>query len=256
MIDLEGLTVREIADLISVKLSRGMSQTQIAKHLGKSKTWVSQYAAMLDLPPPVADAVARGQVHDVTLINELAAAYEEDPTAVADLLQNAQKRPTRAQVKSIRAQAKPRRQSDRRRDFCADFGARQGSDLQQQGGRVQHDQLQGTNLLLRQGSMDALNRLIDIAREDTPQSKQVADFLLAWLNATNCGGFDLTDLWAVNSEVFADILMVINFIGRTRWYPTELSASISHAFDDLLCRWRPNLVASATNLGTEHRSAV
>ena len=39
----------------------------------------------------------------------------------------------------------------------------------------------------------ALERLIDIAQRDTGQSRRVADFLLAWWNAGECGGFDLTD---------------------------------------------------------------
>jgi len=39
----------------------------------------------------------------------------------------------------------------------------------------------------------ALDRLIQIAKGGTGQSRKVANFLLAWWNAEACGGFDLTD---------------------------------------------------------------
>jgi hypothetical protein len=44
----------------------------------------------------------------------------------------------------------------------------------------------------------ALERLIRIANRDTGQSRRVASFLLAWWNAEECGGFDLTDLWGID----------------------------------------------------------
>ena len=40
----------------------------------------------------------------------------------------------------------------------------------------------------------ALERLIKIAQGDTGQTHRVADFLLAWWNAGDCGSFDLTNL--------------------------------------------------------------
>ena len=45
--------------------------------------------------------------------------------------------------------------------------------------------------------MEALRRLVAIAKKDHGQSRRVANFLLAWWNPNTCGGFDLTDLWAV-----------------------------------------------------------
>lgn len=41
----------------------------------------------------------------------------------------------------------------------------------------------------------AICRLVQIAKGDTGQNRGVANFLLAWWNAEECGGFDLTDLW-------------------------------------------------------------
>ena len=78
----ENLTARELADYMGRKLSQGMTQAQIAKALGKTKGYVSQYVGMLNLPDPVAQAVVAGHVNDVTVANELARAYRDDPAAV------------------------------------------------------------------------------------------------------------------------------------------------------------------------------
>jgi len=39
--------------------------------------------------------------------------------------------------------------------------------------------------------LEALARLIEIAQKDTGQSRRVADFLLAWHNAAENGGWDM-----------------------------------------------------------------
>lgn len=103
----EALTSREIADFIGSAQAEGHSLTDIARLLGKSKAFVSQHAALLDLPEPVAKAFQGGQVKDVTLVNELVRAHRENPKAVeATLAQTddclAAKQLTRAKVKSLR----------------------------------------------------------------------------------------------------------------------------------------------------------
>jgi hypothetical protein len=55
----------------------------------------------------------------------------------------------------------------------------------------------------------ALDRLIAIARRDTGQSKKVADFLLSCWNASECGGWDITDAWAVDAEIKKDMITVL-----------------------------------------------
>jgi hypothetical protein len=57
-------------------------------------------------------------------------------------------------------------------------------------------------------STAALERLIQIAEGDTGQSRIVANFLLAWWNAGECGGFDLTDVWGVDTSIAVDMLRV------------------------------------------------
>ena len=55
-----------------------------------------------------------------------------------------------------------------------------------------------TELTIRERS--ALERLMAIAQRDTGQSARVANFLLAWWNAAECGGFDLTDAWSLDED--------------------------------------------------------
>lgn len=40
----------------------------------------------------------------------------------------------------------------------------------------------------------ALEKLLNVAHEDSGQGRRVANFILAWWNAGVHGGFDLTDL--------------------------------------------------------------
>lgn len=75
--------------------------------------------------------------------------------------------------------------------------------------------------------MEALGRLLDIARRDTGQSRRVADFLLAWHNAEENGGWDPADLWAVDAAVDAaiadDMVAVLGLIRRSHGkYPNDL----------------------------------
>src|ERR1700760_1929807 len=72
------------------------------------------------------------------------------------------------------------------------------------------------------GERTALNRLVVLAQSDTGQSRRVADFLLAWWNAGECGGFDLTNLWGVDSSIAEDMITIFNYIARSRSYPDTL----------------------------------
>lgn len=90
--------------------------------------------------------------------------------------------------------------------------------------------------------MDALRRLIQIAKGDTGQSRKVASFLLAWWNASTCGGFDLTDLWGVDTTIRKDMLDVLALVGRSQLYPHGLDLSLRADFEQILAAWRPGLV--------------
>lgn len=86
----------------------------------------------------------------------------------------------------------------------------------------------------------ALDRLIKIAQADTGQSRKVADFLLSWWNATTCGGFDPTDLWAVDARIAQDMIHAIHLIAEASAYPDTLG--YRSEFDGLVRQWRPHLL--------------
>ena len=84
---------------------------------------------------------------------------------------------------------------------------------------------------------DALERLIDIARGDTGQSRKVANFLLAWWNAEECGGFDLTDVWCVDQSIAADMQTVFALLAASRRYPDAMG--YGKQFEAIVHAWRP-----------------
>lgn len=266
----EGLNGRETADFIGGKLAQGLTQAEIARKLGKSKAWVNMHAAMLDLPEPVAEAVANGQITDVTLAKELVVAHRENPNAVKELLSSPQQKPTRAAVKALRqstdGKSKSKERSALHNPQPAEHSAagmagenastsadesiqasESSGDAQQQFERRrmqrEKEERDGSSPAQQNSAMDALQRLIEIALRDTGQSKRVADFLLSWWNATSCGGFDLTDLWSVDSEIADDMIAVIGLIRRSRAYPDTFGTRIYEQFRAILDRWRPELVA-------------
>jgi len=88
--------------------------------------------------------------------------------------------------------------------------------------------------------LDALGRLVEIAKGDTGQSRRVADFLLAWWNAGQCGGFDLTNLWAVDRAIADDMAAVVSLIATVHNYPDTLG--YGEDFEQIVAAWRPELV--------------
>jgi hypothetical protein len=85
----------------------------------------------------------------------------------------------------------------------------------------------------------ALERLIAIAQSDTGQARRVADFLLAWWNAGECGGFDLTNLWGVDASIAEDMVIVFGYVARANAYPDALGFNVQ--FQSIVRSWRPEL---------------
>ena len=69
----------------------------------------------------------------------------------------------------------------------------------------------------------AIRRLLSIALRDTGQSRRVADFLLAWYNAEENGGWNPADLWAVDQQIADDMMLVLGLIhkGDRGKYPND-----------------------------------
>lgn len=87
----------------------------------------------------------------------------------------------------------------------------------------------------------ALERLMEIARGDSGQCRYVANFLLAWWNAAELGGFDFTDAWGVDDAIREDMATMFGFIVRNRNYPN--SYGLRQEFEDLVRLWRPQALA-------------
>jgi len=87
----------------------------------------------------------------------------------------------------------------------------------------------------------ALGRLLTIAHSNKGQSYTVANFLLAWWNAKDCGGWNLADLWAVDSAIADDMVAVVGFISRNSEYPDAYG--LGGEFVALVDQWRPHLCA-------------
>lgn len=82
----------------------------------------------------------------------------------------------------------------------------------------------------------ALERLLAIAKSDTGQSRRCANFLLAWWNAADNGGFDLTDLWGVDHEIAMDMVTVFVLISACHHYPDTLG--YKREFEAIWKQWR------------------
>jgi len=85
----------------------------------------------------------------------------------------------------------------------------------------------------------ALERLIRIAQGGTGQSRMAAEFLLSWWNAANCGGFDLTTLWGVDTQIAADMVTVFGLVAGCHRYPDDLG--YGEEFRCIVHVWRPTL---------------
>ncbi len=85
----------------------------------------------------------------------------------------------------------------------------------------------------------ALDRLLGVARHDTGQSRRVANFILAWWNADSLGGFDLSDIFAVDREIARDMATVVRRLAGApvAEYPEAYRAQI----EDLIRLWRPEV---------------
>jgi ParB family chromosome partitioning protein len=97
------LTAREIADYIGRELAKGLRKGEIARQISKSAAFVTQHAALLDLPDPIAAAFNTGRVRDVTLVNELIHVHRKAPAELAVWLADETQELTRASVRLLRA---------------------------------------------------------------------------------------------------------------------------------------------------------
>jgi hypothetical protein len=91
-----------------------------------------------------------------------------------------------------------------------------------------------------QRAKDAIERLLAVAQRDTGQSRRVANFLLAWWNAQECGGFDFADMWAVDLNLAQDMVTVFTLLSNFQHYPDSQVFGYGKQFERLAKTWRPH----------------
>jgi hypothetical protein len=91
-------------------------------------------------------------------------------------------------------------------------------------------------------ALAAVARLLAIAKTNSGQARRVADFLLAWHNAEENGGWNPVDLWQLDTGIAQDILLVTAFIAVEHKYPDDLGFAPEIAVVWKL--WRGNRVVS------------
>lgn len=98
--------------------------------------------------------------------------------------------------------------------------------------KVREARLAESDVQALKGSVE---NLLAIAERDTGQSRRVASFLLAWWNAGECGGFDLTGLWNVDLEIVEDMQRVLLILPGYHNYPDKLG--LGERFERLARSW-------------------
>ncbi|WP_439126316.1 MAG: hypothetical protein ACNJA3_28520 (plasmid) [Pseudomonas rhizophila] len=85
---------------------------------------------------------------------------------------------------------------------------------------------------------EALDKLLIVAATDTGQARTVANFLLAWHNAAENGGFDLTELWGLDESLVKACTVVFLWVATHRAYPDDLGLNYERVFHDIWRGWR------------------
>lgn len=84
----------------------------------------------------------------------------------------------------------------------------------------------------------ALARLIDLASSDTGQARIAANFLIAWWNAGDHGGFDIASLFSLDRGVAADMASLFAFLGQHEGAIYVDAFGYRGRMEELLHRWR------------------
>jgi hypothetical protein len=90
--------------------------------------------------------------------------------------------------------------------------------------------------------MPAVRRLLALAKSDTGQSRRAANFLLAWWNGDDCGHFPITDLFAVDTGVAADMALIFSHLGAHPGAVYPDAYGVRTEMEALVRQWRPDIV--------------
>lgn len=82
----EALSPWEIYRVVSAELATGITHAELAKSLGKSRTWVTAYAAIDNMPAILVSALRDGRVTGLTALRGLQQLHIAKPELAAELL--------------------------------------------------------------------------------------------------------------------------------------------------------------------------
>ncbi|MDE2271004.1 MAG: ParB/RepB/Spo0J family partition protein, partial [Xanthomonadaceae bacterium] len=85
----EALSPWEIYRVISAELASGTTQADLARALGKSRAWVTAYAAIDKMPEPLVTALRERRITGVTDLSQMHRLVEEAPSVAKELLSSA-----------------------------------------------------------------------------------------------------------------------------------------------------------------------
>lgn len=87
---------------------------------------------------------------------------------------------------------------------------------------------------------EATKRLISLANGDSGGSRVARNFVLAWWNFENFGGFDLNSMADLDVAHRADIATVVVYLSEqsNATYPYEFRKDI----EQIIIKWRPDVL--------------
>lgn len=92
-----------------------------------------------------------------------------------------------------------------------------------------------SNPAMDMATRSALEHLLALAERDTTQSSKVANFLLAWWNAPENGGFDFADLYGLNQQTASCCGVVFSWIAQNGATPEAIG--YAPRFRALALKW-------------------
>lgn len=91
---------------------------------------------------------------------------------------------------------------------------------------------------------EAFERLLRIAHGDTGQSRRIAEFILAWWNAQELGGFDIADVFAVDAAIGRDMARI--FAWAASRSEAEYPVAYRSQIEEIIRLWRPDVWARSS----------
>lgn len=79
----------------------------------------------------------------------------------------------------------------------------------------------------------AIERLLSASNGCSGQTATIRQFLLAWWNADEFGGFNFTALWSLDDSLVDDVVAVFNFVAYHRIYPDAATVGFKEQFEAL-----------------------